>query len=136
MDLIRLWIQVMVIWGLSGFVVFLVPDGSRSVPSFWGYVNLETLFAVGLVLLAGRQVVKVSAKSLSYFLYLPLPVKSLVRWRSLFPLAAAWGAVPFSHSVHSGGRMGHPLVFCGQGSDDLEGKTEDVAGFLPSDPLT
>lgn len=85
----------MVIWGLSGFVVFLVPDGSRSVPSFWGYVNLETLFAVGLVLLAGRQVVKVSAKSLSYFLYLPLPVKSLVRWRSLFPLAAAWGAVPF-----------------------------------------
>ncbi|MFD1406614.1 hypothetical protein ACFQ49_00190 [Kroppenstedtia eburnea] len=95
MDWIRLWIRVIMGWGLSGLAALLVPDGSRSVPSFWGYINPETLFAVGLILLAGRQVVKVSAKSLSYFLYLPLPLRSPVRWRSLLPLAAAWGAVPF-----------------------------------------
>ncbi|WP_380166086.1 hypothetical protein [Kroppenstedtia sanguinis] len=94
MDGIRLWMRVIVVWGLAGFAALLMPMGSRSVPSYWEYINLETLFAAGLILLAGRQVIKVSAKSLSYFLYLPLPISSPVRWRFLLPLAVAWGAAP------------------------------------------
>lgn len=80
-------------WGLSGLAVLWLPEAPRSAPALWRYVNLDSLIAAVLTLLAGWQLVKVSGKALSHFFYLPVPVRSPVRRRLLFPLATALGGV-------------------------------------------
>lgn len=86
-----LWIRVVIGWGLSGLAALWLPEAPRSAPVLWGYVNLASLTAAGLTLLAGWQLVKASGKAFSNLLYLPVGFPA--RLRSLFPLAAALGGI-------------------------------------------